>query len=133
MKEIPAELGTLQKLEHISLRRNHLEKVFGELTTLPCLRTINLRHNKLKSSGIPPQMFELDDLTTLDLSWNNLRELPQGLDKARSLLVLNLSNNRYIYLIKNNDLVLAVILAPSAFFEDTRFFIRTCEILETIV
>lgn len=93
MQEIPEELGTLQKLEHISLRRNQLEKVFGELTTLPCLRTINLRHNKLKSSGIPTQMFELDDLTTLDLSWNNLRELPQGLDKARSLLVLNLSNN----------------------------------------
>lgn len=93
MQVIPGELGTLQKLEHISLRRNQLEKVFGELTTLPCLRTINLRHNKLKSSGIPPQMFELDDLTTLDLSWNNLRELPQGLDKAKSLLVLNLSNN----------------------------------------
>ncbi|CAL8141139.1 unnamed protein product [Orchesella dallaii] len=93
MQEIPVELGTLQKLEHISLRRNQLEKVFGELTSLPCLRTINLRHNKLKSSGIPPQIFELDDLTTLDLSWNNLRELPQGLDKARSLLVLNLSNN----------------------------------------
>lgn len=58
------------------------------------LRTINLRHNKLKSSGVPPEIFELEDLTTLDLSYNNMKELPQGMDKAKSLLVLNLSNNR---------------------------------------
>jgi Leucine-rich repeat (LRR) protein len=94
LQEIPVELGSLQKLEHISLRRNELEKVFGELTSLPCLRTINLRYNKIKSSGVPPQIFELDDLTNLDLSYNNLKDLPQGLDKAKSLLVLNLSNNK---------------------------------------
>jgi len=77
-------------LEHV----NELEKVFGELPSLNNLRSINLRHNKLKSSGVPPQLFELEDLTSLDLSCNNLKELPQGIDRAKNLLVLNLSNNK---------------------------------------
>ncbi|GLV41932.1 flightless I [Carabus blaptoides fortunei] len=93
LTEIPKEMGKLLKLEHLSLTRNKLERLYGELTELGCLRTLNLRHNKVKNSGIPAELFQLEELTTLDLSHNNLKEVPDGLDKARSLLVLNLSNN----------------------------------------
>lgn len=93
LSEIPKEMGNLLKLEHLSLTRNNLEKLFGELTELNCLRTLNLRHNKVKSSGIPAELFHLEELSTLDLSHNNLKEVPEGLDKAKSLLVLNLSHN----------------------------------------
>lgn len=93
LEAIPPELTYVQKLEFISLRRNKIDRVFGELTSLPRLRTVNLRHNKIKSSGIPHELFDLEDLTTLDLSWNQLKELPQGLEKGKALLVLNLSNN----------------------------------------
>lgn len=92
--EIPKEMGKLLKLEHLSLTRNKLERLFGELTELGCLRTLNLRHNKVKNSGIPAELFNLEELTTLDLSHNNLKEVPDGLEKARALLVLNLSNNK---------------------------------------
>ncbi|CAH0380666.1 unnamed protein product [Bemisia tabaci] len=93
IEQIPEELGKLIKLEHLSLIRNDLEKLYGELTELSCLRTLNLRHNKIKSSGVPADLFKLEELTTLDLSHNNLKEVPDGLDDARALLVLNLSNN----------------------------------------
>lgn len=91
--QIPKEMGHLMKLEHLSLTRNKLEKLYGELTELNCLRTLNLRYNNIKSSGVPPELFQLEELTTLDLSHNSLKEVPEGLDKAKSLLVLNLSHN----------------------------------------
>lgn len=93
LEEIPKEMGNLMKLEHLSLTRNNLEKLYGELTELNCLRTLNLRYNKVRSSGIPAELFHLEELSTLDLSHNNLKEVPEGLDRAKSLLVLNLSHN----------------------------------------
>ncbi|XP_046688250.1 LOW QUALITY PROTEIN: protein flightless-1-like [Homalodisca vitripennis] len=93
LTQVPEELGNLMKLEHLSLTHNGLEKLFGELTELWSLRTLNIRHNKVRSSGIPAQLFHLEDLTTLDLSHNVLKEVPEGMEKARSLLVLNLSHN----------------------------------------
>ncbi|XP_043272595.1 protein flightless-1 [Venturia canescens] len=93
LEEIPEELGKLLKLEHLSLVKNNLERLYGELTQLGCLRTLNIRHNNVKTSGIPAELFHLEELTTLDLSHNNLKEVPDGLEKARSLLNLNLSHN----------------------------------------
>ncbi|XP_026739466.1 protein flightless-1 [Trichoplusia ni] len=94
LTDIPEELGKLMKLENLSLKKNSLEKLFGELTELKCLRSLNVRHNKVKSSGIPAELFRLEELTTLDLSHNRLKEVPEGLEKAKSLLVLNLSHNK---------------------------------------
>ncbi|CAH1638328.1 unnamed protein product [Spodoptera littoralis] len=94
LTDIPEELGKLMKLENLSLKKNSLEKLFGELTELKCLRSLNVRHNNVKSSGIPAELFRLEELTTLDLSHNRLKEVPEGLEKAKSLLVLNLSHNK---------------------------------------
>ncbi|XP_060826795.1 protein flightless-1 isoform X1 [Bombus pascuorum] len=93
LTEIPEEMGKLLKLEHLSLVKNRLERLYGELTELCCLRTLNIRRNNIKSSGIPAELFHLEELTTLDLSHNNLKEVPEGLERARSLLNLNLSHN----------------------------------------
>ncbi|XP_034938811.1 protein flightless-1 [Chelonus insularis] len=100
LTEIPEEMGKLLKLEHLSLKNNKLERLYGELTELNCLRTLNIRRNNIKTSGIPSELFNLEELTTLDLSHNNLKEVPEGLEKARSLLNLNLSHN-YIEAIPN--------------------------------
>ncbi|XP_063536597.1 protein flightless-1 [Cydia strobilella] len=94
LTEVPEELGKLMKLENLSLKNNNLEKLFGELTELKCLRSLNVRRNRVKSSGIPAELFRLEELTTLDLSHNRLKAVPEGLDKAKSLLVLNLSHNK---------------------------------------
>lgn len=86
-------LSWLTLQEHLSLKNNNLEKLYGAVTTLPCLRSLNVRRNKIKKSGVPRDLFEMDDLTMLDFSQNQLSEIPEGLEEAKSLLVLNLSNN----------------------------------------
>lgn len=93
IKEIPEELGKLAKLEHLSLKNNGIEKLYGEITTLLNLRSLVMRNNQIKTSGVPNELFNLFELTTLDLSRNKLKEVPEGLEKAKSLLSLNLANN----------------------------------------
>lgn len=90
---IPDELGRLQKLEQLTLMHNNLVTIHGEVTQMPCLRSLVARHNKIKSTGIPADLFMLEDLTVLDFSHNQLKEVPEQLDKTKSLLVLNLSHN----------------------------------------
>ncbi|XP_053326968.1 protein flightless-1 homolog [Spea bombifrons] len=90
---LPEELASLQKLEHLSVSHNSLTTLHGELSTLPCLRAIVARANSLKNSGIPDEIFNLDDLSVLDLSYNQLTECPRELENAKNMLVLNLSHN----------------------------------------
>lgn len=45
--------------------RNNLVTIHGEISTLPCLRYINCRYNKLKNSGIPADIFDLEDLAVV--------------------------------------------------------------------
>ncbi|XP_073504572.1 protein flightless-1 homolog [Phyllobates terribilis] len=90
---LPEELSSLHKLEHLSVSHNSLTTLHGELSSLPCLRAIVARANSLKNSGIPDDIFELDDLSVLDLSYNQLTECPRELENAKNMLVLNLSHN----------------------------------------
>ncbi|KAM8962259.1 LOW QUALITY PROTEIN: protein flightless-1 homolog [Pelodytes ibericus] len=90
---LPEELSSLQKLEHLSVSHNSLTTLHGELSSLPCLRAIVARANNLKNSGIPDDIFQLDDLSVLDLSYNQLSECPRELETGKNMLVLNLSHN----------------------------------------
>ncbi|XP_038675571.1 protein flightless-1 homolog [Scyliorhinus canicula] len=90
---LPEELASLQKLEHLSVSHNSLTTLHGELSSLPCLRAIVARANNLKNSGVPDDIFQLDDLSVLDLSYNQLTEIPRELENAKNMLVLNLSHN----------------------------------------
>jgi len=94
LKKIPPEIGKLTKLEHLTVKKNNLESLSVQLSNMPCLRTLNLRYNNLTHTNIPTEVFENDELTTLDLSHNKLAEVPEGLLKCKSLLVLNLSHNQ---------------------------------------
>uniref|UniRef100_A0A8C1RQQ9 Leucine-rich repeat protein SHOC-2 n=1 Tax=Cyprinus carpio TaxID=7962 RepID=A0A8C1RQQ9_CYPCA len=70
---------------------------------LPFIRGVDLsgndfkavvaRANNLKNSGVPDDIFQLDDLSVLDLSYNQLTEIPRDLENSRNMLVLNLSHN----------------------------------------
>ncbi|XP_021572418.1 protein flightless-1 homolog [Carlito syrichta] len=90
---LPEELAALQKLEHLSVSHNNLTTLHGELSSLPSLRAIVARANSLKNSGVPDDIFKLDDLSVLDLSHNQLTECPRELENAKNMLVLNLSHN----------------------------------------
>uniref|UniRef100_A0A7M4FCE8 FLII actin remodeling protein n=1 Tax=Crocodylus porosus TaxID=8502 RepID=A0A7M4FCE8_CROPO len=56
-------------------------------------RAIVARANSLKNSGVPDDIFQLDDLSVLDLSYNQLTECPRELENAKNMLVLNLGHN----------------------------------------
>ncbi|XP_051905189.1 protein flightless-1 homolog [Hippocampus zosterae] len=90
---LPEELSSLQKLEHLSVSHNSLTTLHGELSSLPNLRALVARANSLKNSGVPDDIFQLDDLSVLDLSYNQLTEVPRDLENSRNMLVLNLSHN----------------------------------------
>ncbi|XP_064414953.1 protein flightless-1 homolog [Latimeria chalumnae] len=90
---LPEELAALHKLEHLSVSHNSLSTLHGELSSLPCLRAIVARANNLKNSGVPDDIFQLDDLSVLDLSYNQLTECPRELESSKTMLVLNLSHN----------------------------------------
>jgi len=95
LQKIPAEISGLSKLEHLTLKRNNVAAIGdGELSALKCLRTLNLSRNNLETRGVPPDIFDNEELNTLDLSHNKLTAVPDGVCKAKStLVVLNLSHN----------------------------------------
>ncbi|CAG0888012.1 unnamed protein product [Cyprideis torosa] len=92
--DVPAAIGELRKLEHLSLKGNRLRRLHGEVSSLSCLRVLSARRNQLRASGIPSGLFSLEELTTIDLSQNDLKELPSGLPHAKALLVLDVSHNK---------------------------------------
>jgi Leucine-rich repeat (LRR) protein len=55
---------------------------------------LNARHNKIKNGNIPSDLHNLEDLTVLDLSYNDLSDVPTNLEEAKTVLVLNLGSNR---------------------------------------
>ncbi|XP_074638252.1 protein flightless-1 homolog [Acropora palmata] len=94
LESLPDELSHLMKLEHLSLKENKLASIHGDLSTLSHLRVINARQNQLKNSGIPSDIFGLEDLLTIDFSHNQLKEVPPELENAKALIVLSLSHNK---------------------------------------
>ncbi|GAA35205.2 protein flightless-1 [Clonorchis sinensis] len=95
---LPPELSRLTKLENLSLARNSLTRLSslkGWPTTLPALRSLVCRNNELTDGdAIPSEIFECPHLQVVDFSRNNLTNVPKGVEKAKGLLVLNLSSNR---------------------------------------
>ena len=85
--------------EHLSMVRNNLRDLHGDVAQLPNLRALNCRHNKLRNASIPPGLFELDDLSVVDFSNNQLKSVPEDLAHAKNLLVLNLSHNEWASLV----------------------------------
>lgn len=90
---IPEEFASLDKLESLSLTKNNLVTLHGELVSMQSLRSLVFRHNRINNNGLPSELFKLEDLSVIDLSHNQLKNIPSDLEKCRGLLVLNLSNN----------------------------------------
>jgi len=44
---------------------NNLRDIHSDICSLPNLRILNCRHNKLKNDGVPPELFHLDDLSVV--------------------------------------------------------------------
>ncbi|XP_055346232.1 protein flightless-1 homolog [Paramacrobiotus metropolitanus] len=102
LEDMPVELMKLNKLEHLTLAHNKLDSLElhnpnGSTRILfkkmPSLRTLNARYNNIQTGQVPKDLFELEELSILDLSHNSLAKVPEDLDQVKTLIVLNLSNN----------------------------------------
>ncbi|KAM6313377.1 malignant fibrous histiocytoma-amplified sequence 1 [Aegotheles albertisi] len=122
LEELPEEVGAaLSGLRVLSLRRNRLGRLpaaalrhlgrlaeldlshnrlrglgdGGALAGLRGLRKLSLSHNELgaEGPGLPPRLAELGRLEELDLSFNRLRRLPEGLGHLRHLRALDVDHN----------------------------------------
>lgn len=63
------------------------------LLLLPNLRKINLSHNDI--SQLPPEIGNLKNLEVLELSYNNLSTLPETIIGLTNLVKLDLNNNQF--------------------------------------
>ncbi|NWS86554.1 MFHA1 protein, partial [Toxostoma redivivum] len=92
-----AALGHLGRLAELDLSHNRLRGLGdgGALAGLRGLRKLSLSHNELgaEGPGLPPRLAELSCLEELDLSFNRLRRLPEGLGRLRHLRTLDVDHN----------------------------------------
>ena len=91
MVSIPAEIGSLAKLESLNLSGNRLAIFPGEICRLESLISLNLENNQLAS--IPKEINDLINLKLLDLSGNRITELPNEVSGLTKLRGLNLDGN----------------------------------------
>lgn len=87
----------LNKLKVLNLSNNSLHYLPEELNKLPNLKELNVSHNML-SKSTPKQWQWLGNclsksLTLLDLSYNELRYIPDQIVKLQNLATLHLSHN----------------------------------------
>ncbi|NXF92553.1 MFHA1 protein, partial [Eubucco bourcierii] len=92
-----AALRHLSRLAELDLSHNRLRGLGdgGALVELRGLRKLSLSHNELgaEGPGLPPRLAELGRLEELDISFNRLRRLPEGLGRLRHLRALDVDHN----------------------------------------
>lgn len=113
---IPPELGRLEHLKNLDLSNNKLIKLPDDLKNLRELFTLNLNGNQLDSlfplselkklsvldigrnkfKSLPEDLgsSELENLSQIDASYNEIVELSDGLADLPALKTLNLENNQ---------------------------------------
>uniref|UniRef100_A0A8B9FFC4 Malignant fibrous histiocytoma amplified sequence 1 n=1 Tax=Amazona collaria TaxID=241587 RepID=A0A8B9FFC4_9PSIT len=92
-----AALRHLGRLAELDLSHNRLRGLGdgGALAELRGLRKLSLSHNQLgaEGPGLPPRLADLGCLEELDLSFNRLRRLPEGLGRLQHLRALDVDHN----------------------------------------
>ena len=91
--EIPASLGTLDRLWVLSLRDNQLTGQIPDLASLRSLFYLNLSGNQL-SGSIPPSLAQITGLQQMYLQDNDLTgEIPAELGTLTQLKTTRFANN----------------------------------------
>ena len=104
IKKLPAEIGQLQTLRRLRLSYkisafpeipdafNYLTDLPPEITQLKNLRTLDLSGNQFTT--VPDEVAELEYLRKLDMSNNQLTDLPDWLSRLQSLEKLDMTGNK---------------------------------------
>ncbi|CBY08311.1 unnamed protein product [Oikopleura dioica] len=92
LKVLPAEIVCCQNLEELDISYNQLASL-EDLSELPNLKSLIAKSNLILETSLPPEIFH-KELNVLDLQKNKLRAVPERLEEAEGLLVLNLADNQ---------------------------------------
>ncbi|GBG27835.1 Leucine-rich repeat-containing protein 1 [Hondaea fermentalgiana] len=140
LQGLPDKMGKLELLTHLDISDNSLSKLPKSLSLLTNLETVHASSNALSAIDSLSTMFELRELhlggnelesipeafsnigkqmTSLDLSENNLSELPDIFDSFSMLHTIDLSANRLSDLPNSlaSDAVTAIMLRNNALSE----------------
>lgn len=90
IEKLPASIGCLKELKNLDVSGNELQLLPAELGELTLLQTINVNCNKLTEL---PSIANLENLSRLDVSHNQLSELPDGIYELEHLAEIHASNN----------------------------------------
>ncbi len=94
LTKVPNSVFEQTKVESLNLSHNVLSgSLQGEIRLLQNLKTLDLSYNNF--TGVPAEVGQLKKLETLNLSYNKLTGLPHELGNLPSLKVLNVSGNNY--------------------------------------
>ncbi|CAF4238984.1 unnamed protein product, partial [Rotaria magnacalcarata] len=83
VSRLPEFVGKLKSLERLSLAHNNLPDVPFCLNDITSLRSLSLRDNHVSNSQISTRLFDIPDLSILDISHNNLQAFPKDIENAK--------------------------------------------------
>jgi hypothetical protein len=87
---LASNLDKLPNLEYLTLL--NLKVLPPQIGNLGNLKSLNLSSNEL--SGLPKEIGQLKNLTNLNLPYNQLVNLPKEIGELKNLTTLNLENNK---------------------------------------
>ncbi|MCH2045600.1 MAG: leucine-rich repeat domain-containing protein [Saprospiraceae bacterium] len=93
VEAVSEKIAILNSLEYIYMDNNSLKKLPKSMKKLKSLNELSIAGNKLQND-IPDVIGELTQLTKLDLSENELQELPSEILQLKNLEVLDLRYNQ---------------------------------------
>ncbi len=89
--ELPASIGLLKELKNLDVSGNKLQLLPVKLDELTLLQILNVNCNELTAL---PSFVHLKNLLRLDVSHNQLTELPDGIYELEHLAEIHASNNQ---------------------------------------
>lgn len=92
LEQLPIEIGDLENLKILNLQKAELTSLPKEIGKLKKLEILHLENNKITS--LPAEMQNMTSLKELYLSNNELKTLPSGLSNLSNLTFLNVSRNK---------------------------------------
>jgi len=92
--ELPVSIGTLPALRTLSIKQNRITHLQKELflDEAFALQKLHAQHNALQD--VPAELWEIDSLLVLNLMANRISHVPPEVSHLASLQVLNLCANR---------------------------------------
>ena len=89
-RELPAEIGMLKNLRHLSISNSQLVELPVEICSLISLQTLSVRG---KLNDLPECFSDLQNLRLLNLSENDFATIPIAVYELQNLLELSFENN----------------------------------------